>query len=79
MREIYYKVAEHVFVLKTHIENGLQWDLRQYEPFLTDPADDLAFSLEIVDELPVKDFYEEMRQDDEGQTIVVGHIEDGSS
>ena len=79
MRDIYYKVAEHVFVLKTPVENDLQRELRQYEPFLTDPTDNLAFSMEIAEELPVNVFKEEMRQEDEGQTIVVGHTEDGSS
>jgi len=79
MKEIYYKVAGHVFVLKTGEHDGLLGDLRQYEPFITDPTDKASFSIEITDKSPVTTFYEELRQEDEGQTIVVGHTEEGAS
>ena len=79
MKELYYKVAEHVFVLKTGEHDNLLGEIRQYEPFLTDNTDDVAFSLEIVDDLPAIAFHEEMRQEEEGQTIVVGRLEDGAS
>ena len=46
---MYYKVAEHVFVLKTGEHDSLLGDLRQYEPFLTDPTEELTFSMEVVD------------------------------
>ena len=79
MKELYYKVAEHVFVLKTGEHDSMLGDLRQYEPFLTDPTDKLTFSMEVADELPVNAFNEELRQEDEGQTIVAGHLNGGEA
>ena len=79
MKELYYKVAEHVFILKTGEHDNLLWELRQYEPFLTEPTNETTFSIEIADDLPVSNIQEEMRQEDEGQTIVTGHTEEGSS
>ena len=79
MKELYYKVAEHVFVLKTGEHDSLLGELRQYEPFLTDPTNEVTFCLEIVNELPVESFHEEMKQEDEGQTIVAGHLDDGEA
>lgn len=75
MKEIYYKVAEHVFVLKAEGQDELLKKLTQYEPFVTEAAGEVAFSLEMVDELPVAGFHEEMRQEDEGQSIVAGHLD----
>ena len=79
MKELYYNVAEHVFILKTGEHDSLLGELRQYEPFLTDPTNEVTFSMEIVDNLPVSDFQEEMRQEDEGQTIVVGRLDGGET
>lgn len=79
MKELYYKVAEHVFVLKTGEHDSLFGKLRQYEPFLTEPTNEKTFSLEIVDDLPVSDIQEEMRQEEEGQTIVAGHLNGGDA
>lgn len=79
MKELYYKVAEHVFILKTGEHDSLLWELRQYEPFLTEPTNETTFSIEIADDLPVSNIQEEMRQEDEGQTIVTGHTEEESS
>lgn len=79
MKELYYKVAEHVFVLKTGEHDSLLGDLRQYEPFLTDPTDEVTFSVEVVDELPVTAFHEELRQEEEGQAIVAGHLDGGEA
>ena len=76
---MYYKVAEHVFVLKTGEHDSLLGDLRQYEPFLTDPTEELTFSMEVIDELPVSDIQEELRQEEEGQTIVAGHLAGGEA
>ena len=79
MKERYYKVAEHVFMLKADAKEELLQELSQYEPFQTEPADEVTFCLEIVDELSVTNIQEDMRQEDEGQTIVAGHNEDGAS
>ena len=79
MKERYYKVAEHVFVLKADTEDDIQKELSQYEPFLTEATQDVSFRLEIVDELSVTNIHEDMKQDDEGQTIVAGHTEEGAS
>ena len=79
MKELYYKVAEHVFVLKTGEHDSLVGELRQYEPFIIEPTTEVSFSVEIVDDLTVSDIQEEMRQEDEGQTIVVGRTNDGEA
>ena len=79
MKELYYKVAEHVFVLKTGEHDSLLGDLRQYEPFLTDSTSEVTFSVEVVDELPVNAFHEELRQEEEGQAIVAGHLDGGEA
>lgn len=79
MKEFYYKVAGHVFALKADVEEPLEQELVQYEPFLTQLSDKLVFSLEIVDHLPDTIFHEELRQDDEGQQIVAGHLDSGES
>lgn len=79
MKELYYKVAEHVFVLKTGEHDSLVGELRQYEPFIIEPTNEVSFSVEIVDDLTVSDIQEEMRQEDEGQTIVVGRTNDGEA
>ena len=71
MKELYFKVAEHVFVLKADMQD----DLSQYEPFLTEPTDEVAFHMEIVEDLHVTAVHEEIRQEDEGQSIVVGHLD----
>ena len=68
-----------MFVLKTDERDSLLGDLRQYEPFLTDPTDELSFSVEVVDELPVTAIHEELRQEDEGQAIVAGHLDGGEA
>ena len=79
MKVLYYKVAEHVFVLKTGEHDFLLDRLQQYEPFQTDATDDITFSLEIVDELTVPAFHEEMRQEEEGQVIIAGHLDNGDA
>ena len=79
MKELYYKVAGHVFVLDTNGDEGAANRLQQYDGFLTVPTDDIVFRLQIVDTpLGSEDFHEEMRQQDEGQEIVVGHLPSGS-
>ena len=72
-------MAEHVFVLTTGEHDSLLGGLRQYEPFLTDATDKVTFRMDIVDELPVSNIQEEMRQEDEGQTIVAGHLDGGEA
>ena len=78
MKELYYKVAEHVFSLELGTKGDLQSDLRQYEPFVTDPTEDVVFSLQIVDiPFSTKGFKDEMHQEDEGQEIIAGHLPTG--
>ncbi len=77
MKELYYKVADHVFVLLTGEHDNLLGGMRQYEPFLTDATGDVAFRMEIVEELPMTTLSEEFRQETEGQTIVAGHSDNG--
>ena len=78
MKELYYKVAEHVFSLTLGTRSDLLCELRQYEPFITDPTEDVAFSLQIVD-MPIstEGFMDEMHQEEEGQEIIAGHLPTG--
>ena len=68
-----------MFVLTTGGHDSLLDELRQYEPFIIEPTAEVTFHMEIVDELTVSAIQEEMRQEEEEQTIVVGHLEDGAS
>ena len=79
MKELYYKVAEHVFVLKGDGQDELMQQLSQYEPFIVEPTAEVTFCMEIVSDLPVSDYHEELRQEEEGQTIVAGHLDDGEA
>ena len=78
MKEYYYKVAEHVFSLDLGTNGDLLYNLRQYEPFVTDPTEDLAFRLQIVDvPFSIANFKDEMHQEEEGQEIIAGHLPTG--
>ena len=74
MKELYYKVAEHVFSLDMGTKGNLLCDLRQYEPFVTEPTEEVVFSLQIVDmPFSTDGFKDEMHQEEEGQEIIAGH------
>ena len=73
MSRVYYKVAGHVFSLTAKEDH--RNDMQPYEPFLAEPTDYTTFRLEIVDELSPAGFHEELRQEDEGQTIIAGHTD----
>lgn len=78
MKELYYKVAEHVFSLALGARGDLLCDLRQYEPFVTDPTEDVVFSLQIVDmPFSTEGFIDDLHQEDEGQEIIAGHLPTG--
>ena len=78
MKELYYKVAEHVFSLALGTRGDLLCDLRQYEPFVTDPTENVVFSLQIVDiPFSTEGFIDDMHQEDEGQEIIAGHLPTG--
>ena len=75
MKELYFNVAGHVFVLELNDQTDTARNLHQYKPFQVAPAEDVAFRLHITEEPmgPVS-FQEELRQEDEGQEIVAGHL-----
>lgn len=78
MKELYYKVAGHVFVFDTNGYEGAAEQLQQYDDFKTAPTDDTIFRLQLVEtSLASDEFHEEIRQQDEGQEIVVGHLPSG--
>ena len=78
MKELYYKVAGHVFALDTNGYEGAADQLRQYDAFQTTPTEDTIFRLQLVEtSLASNEIHEEMRQQDEGQEIVVGHLPSG--
>lgn len=75
MKEIYYKVADHVFALELGNNETAVLNLRQYDPFVTDPTENVLFRMQLLSEpLSLDDFTQEWRQDDEGQHILVGHL-----
>jgi hypothetical protein len=78
MKELFYKVAEHVFSLDMGTRENLLCELRQYEPFVTDPTENVVFSLRIVDmPFSTEGFNDEVHQEDEGQEIIAGHTTTG--
>lgn len=77
MKEIYYKVAGHVFALETVDNANIEFDLQQYEPFVTVPTENVVFRLRLsTTQTDLSNFKMEMVQEDEGQSISAGHIGD---
>ena len=75
MKEIYYKVAEHVFALEMGGNENVMLNLRQYDPFVTDPTENVLFRIQICSEpLETIGFELEWKQEDEGQHILAGHL-----
>lgn len=75
MKEIYYKVAEHVFALEMGGNENVMLNLRQYDPFVTDPTENVLFRIQICSEpLETNGFELEWKQEDEGQHILAGHL-----
>lgn len=75
MKEIYYKVADHVFALDMGDNEGVVLKMRQYDPFVTDPTEDILFRLRLCAEpLNLDEFALEWKQEDEGQYILAGHL-----
>lgn len=73
----YYRVAEHVFAVELPDGAAVAGEMAQYEPFATDAAADVAFSLQVVDgeSFPAAgDVTVELQQDDDGSQIVAGHM-----
>lgn len=73
----YYRVAEHVFAVELPDGVAVAGEMAQYEPFATDAAADVAFSLQVVDaeSFPAAgDVTVELQQDDDGSQIVAGHM-----
>lgn len=77
MKEIYYRVAGHVFALETVDNANIEFDLQQYEPFITVPTVNVVFRLRLsTAQTDLSNFKMEMVQEDEGQSISAGHIGD---
>ena len=77
MKEIYYKVAGHAFALETVDNANVEFDLQQYEPFVTVPTENVVFRLRLsTTQTELSNFKMEMVQEDEGQSISAGHIGD---
>lgn len=77
MKEIYYKVAGHAFALETVDNANVEFDLQQYEPFVTVPTENVVFRLRLsTTQTDSSNFKMEMVQEDEGQSISAGHIGD---
>lgn len=78
MKELYYKVAGHVFVFDANGYEGAAEQLQQYDDFKTAPTDNTIFRLQLVEtSLASEEFHVEIRQQDEGQEILVGHLPSG--
>lgn len=75
MKEVYYKVANHVFALDIVGNESVECDLKQYEPFITNPTEDVVFRLKLSSTpIGLNGFNSEVVQEDEGQSINAGHI-----
>ena len=75
MKEIYYKVAEHAFALEMGGNENVMLNLRQYDPFVTDPTENVLFRIQVCSEPLETDGFElEWKQEDEGQHILAGHL-----
>jgi len=83
-----YKVAEHSFSVGSNLPDSAGVDLfalmDNYEPFAVQSGDGDApesplFSLSVEHSTPLPGFIEETRQEDEGQEILCGHDDAGSS
>jgi len=75
MKAFYYQVAGHIFVLQTYGMEDVVCELKQYEPFVVEPTDDVLFRLTVTDEpMDLSGFQEEVKQDDDGQSIVAGTV-----
>ena len=75
MKQLYYKVGDHVFAVETDSNESVAERLRQYEPFVTERTEDVAFRLRLYSTpLNVDDFVLDLKQEDEGQEILSGHI-----
>ena len=75
MKECYYKVGDHVFVVEMESNEKVATSLRQYEPFVTERTENVAFRLRLCSSpLNVDDFVLDIKQEDEGQEILSGHV-----
>ena len=78
-RKFYYCVAEHAFSVELPDEERIVDEMRQYEPFVIDNAEEVVFALRVV---PKSDFPAdgavtvEMNQDDDGSQILAGRMGD---
>lgn len=88
MKTRLYKVAGHVFSVGSNLPESAGVDLfalmDNYEPFAVpsgdgDVPESPLFSLSVEHSTPLPGFIEETRQEDEGQEILCGHDDAGSS
>ena len=88
MKTRLYEVAGHVFSVGSNLPDTAGVDLfaliDNYEPFAVQSGDGDApesplFSLSVEHSTPLPGFIEETRQEDEGQEILCGHDDAGSS
>ena len=88
MKTRLYEVAGHVFSVGSNLPESAGVDLfalmDNYEPFAVQSGDGDApesplFSLSVEHSTPLPGFIEETRQEDEGQEILCGHDDAGSS
>ncbi len=76
----FYKVADHVFSVTGLFAESCAELLANYAPFAVERCDgEMRFSLAVETEATVPGYTEEIRQEDEGQTIICGHTAAGES
>ena len=76
MSKRFYKVAEHVFAVEA--SDSIVSQMSNYAPFAVAPVENALFSL-VVQESGAPEYSEEIRQEDEGQSIICGRTADGLS
>lgn len=67
----YYQVAEHFFSVNSN------YFFDNYAPFAVAKVNDTLFSLDVLQQPFTQLFTQELTQNDEGQTIVCGHLSNG--
>ena len=78
MQKYYYQVAGHTFSLELPEGERVVDEMGQYAPFVTDAAEEVAFTVRVVDKehFPAtNDIVVEMNQDDDGSQIVAGRLQ----
>ena len=75
MKELFYRVAGHVFSLHIDGHEDVVFGLRAYEPFAVEPTEQVLFTVQLTDGQPdLTHFAPEQTQEEEGREILSGRV-----